>query len=114
MHVTHEALDAATHVIIEGNVDASTSGALREYLDDLLSSGVESFVIDLAKVPFLDSSGLATLVHTFKRVRIGNGDVVLCSLQPDVLSLFELTRLTRVFTICDDVVSAEAVAAAAP
>jgi anti-anti-sigma regulatory factor len=46
-------------------------------------------------------------------VRIGNGDLVLCALQPDVLSLFELTRLTRVFTICDDVVSAEAVAAKA-
>jgi anti-anti-sigma factor len=113
MHVHHEIKSGSTLVTVSGNVDASTSVDLRTYLDGLLASGTESFIIDLGEVPFLDSSGLAVLVHTFKRVRIGNGDVILCEVQPDVVSLLELTRLTRVFTLCEHVSDAEAVLASA-
>jgi anti-sigma B factor antagonist len=88
-----------TVVAIDGDVDAATSVALRATLDDLMTQGRERLVIDMADVGFLDSSGLATLVHGFKRVRIGNGDLHLCCLQPDVEALFALTRLDRVFTI---------------
>lgn len=54
-------------------------------------------MIDLSDVAFMDSSGLATLVQLFKRVRICEGDVRLCGLQPKVQRVFELIRLDRVF-----------------
>jgi len=50
-------------------------------------------------VEFIDSSGLAAFVRLFKRVRIGEGDVRLCGLRPEVFKIFELTRLNRVFDI---------------
>lgn len=89
-------------VVLRGDVDAAGTPALREQLDGPLAGGRQNFVIDLSEVGFIDSSGLATVVQLFKRVRIGDGDVRLCGLQADVLRLFELVRLDRVFGLFPD------------
>jgi len=86
-------------VAVGGEIDADTSPRLRELFDKLLGEGEQSYVIDMAGVEFMDSSGLAAFVRLFKRVRIGKGDVRLCGLRPEVLKIFELTRLNRVFDI---------------
>lgn len=82
---------------VVGEIDAANVAHLRSCLDDLLVKGEHNFVIDLTDVSFMDSSGLATLVQLFKRVRIGQGDVRLCGMQPKVKRVFELIRLDRVF-----------------
>jgi anti-sigma B factor antagonist len=99
MEIEATDVDEVTVVAVSGEVDASSSPDLRARLDELTAQGRERLVVDLGGVGFLDSSGLATLVHAFKRVRIGNGDLQLCNLQPEVAALFALTRLDRVFTI---------------
>ena len=86
-------------VAVEGDIDAATAPQLRERFDELLAEGEHSYVIDMAGVEFMDSSGLAALVRLFKRVRIGEGDVRLCGVRSEVLKIFELTRLNRVFDI---------------
>ena len=99
MELVVKRLDCAAVVTVSGDVDASSVHLLRASFDGLVASGQHHFVIDLAGVPFMDSSGLACLVQLFKRVRIGEGDVRICALQPAVLRVFELVRLTRVFEI---------------
>ncbi len=89
-------------VVLRGDVDAAVTAELRQQLDDQLADGRQNFVVDLSDVAFMDSSGLATLVQLFKRVRIGHGDVRLCGLQPNVRRLFELIRLDRVFAMFPD------------
>ena len=97
MDLTTQQEDGIAVVAVTGEIDASSVPELRSLLDELLGDGQRNFVIDLAAVPFMDSSGLATLVQLFKRVRIGEGDVRLCGLQPKVQRVFELIRLDRVF-----------------
>ncbi len=91
--------DGVVVLQVQGEVDAGTVDVLRKEIDELLSAGQHRFVVDLSGVPFMDSAGLATLVQLFKRVRIGEGDVRLAGLQPDVLHVFRLVRLTRVFDV---------------
>lgn len=86
-------------VVVDGDIEAATADALRLELDGLLADGSRDFVIDLAGVPFIDSSGLGTLVHLFKRVRTNDGDVRICSLQDNVRRVFKLVRLDRVFDL---------------
>ena len=56
-------------------------------------------MIDLQDVRFVDSSGLGSLVSGFKNASARNGNLKLSGLQPQVKSMFELTRLHRVFEI---------------
>jgi len=59
-------------------------------------------IIDLVDVPYMDSSGVATLVEAMQTARRSQGQLVLCSMQVKVQSIFEIARLDTVFTIVSD------------
>jgi anti-sigma B factor antagonist len=83
----------------EERLDAHNSGELKTQMLGLFEEGKHNLVVDLQEVRFVDSSGLGALVSGFKNASARNGNLKLCSLQPQVKSMFELTRLHRVFEI---------------
>ncbi len=83
----------------EERMDAHNSSDLKEKMLQLFDEDKCNIVIDLAQVRFVDSSGLGALVSGFKNASARNGNLKLCGLQPQVKSMFELTRLHRVFEI---------------
>ncbi|MDA3902747.1 MAG: STAS domain-containing protein [Desulfuromusa sp.] len=85
--------------IEEERMDAHNSGDLKEQMLQLFDEGKCNLVIDLTAVRFIDSSGLGSLVSGFKNASAREGSLKLCCLQPQVRSMFELTRLHRVFEI---------------
>src|SRR5918992_4590964 len=89
-----------------GGRDAGNSTQLGEELDHLLAEGSRKLVIDLGKVGFMNSSGLATLVHYYKLARSNCGDISLVALQPPIRQVFQLSRLDRVFDLQPDVARA--------
>ena len=95
-----------TVVMVSGEMDAENSTQLGEELDHLLIEGPRKLVIDLDKVGFINSSGLATLVRYYKLARSNCGDISLAALQPPVRQAFQLTRLERVFDLQPDVARA--------
>ena len=101
LHISQK--NSVTLIELEGRFDAYEAPQLEKALKKLgtkdageISSQV---VIDLAKVHFIDSTGLATLIQGMKRCREHNGDVYLCSLQQPVRIIIELTRLDKVFAL---------------
>jgi anti-sigma B factor antagonist len=73
-----------TVIMVSGEMDAENSTQLGEELDHLLAEGSRKLVIDLGKVGFMNSSGLATLFRYYKLARSNCGDVSLAALQPPV------------------------------
>ena len=80
-------------------LDAHNSGELKTQMLNLFEEGTNDLVVDLSDVRFVDSSGLGALVSGFKNASARTGNLKLCGLQPQVKSMFELTRLHRVFEI---------------
>ncbi len=109
-HMEVETLEFGTIVVVAvgGDVDTTTVADLNAVFDDLVSRGVRNYVIDLGRVSFMDSSGLAALARLYKRIRIGHGDVRLCNLPPELRRVVELTRFDRVFDIFDECAAAVA------
>ncbi len=95
---------------VAGEVDVSTAPRLRQELVELAAAGNERVVVDLGQVEFLDSTGLGILVSGLKRFRTLGGDLLLVCTQPRVLKVFEITGLTRVFSIHESVPDAVAAA----
>jgi len=61
--------------------------------------GSETLIIDFSEVPFVDSSGLGSLVTAYlSRKKVGRG-VALSGVNQRVLHLLEITKLDRVFLI---------------
>jgi anti-sigma B factor antagonist len=97
-----------TVLSVRGEVDVYTAPRLRERLIELVSQGSHQVVVDLDGVDFLDSTGLGVLVGGLKRLRSHDGDMILVCTQPRILKVFEITGLTKVFSIHDSVESATA------
>lgn len=87
----------------EERLDAHNSSELKAQMLKLFEEGKINLVIDLQAVRFVDSSGLGALVSGFKNASSRNGSLKLSGLQLQVKSMFELTRLHRVFEIFADV-----------
>ena len=88
---------------VRGEVDVYTAPRLRERLVELVSQGKHRIVVDLEGVDFLDSTGLGVLVGGLKRLRSHDGDLSLVCTQQRILKVFEITGLTKVFSIHDSV-----------
>ena len=100
MQLSTEARDGRTVISLrEERLDAHNSGELRDKILSMLEAGGQQVVVDLSGVSFIDSSGLGALLSGYKNATLRSGSFVLAGLQPRVRSMFELTRLHRVFEI---------------
>ena len=88
--------------IQEERIDAHNSGELKEYILHLIEQGESTIIVQLERVRFIDSSGLGALLSGYKNAAAKSGKLALSNVQTQVLSMFELTRLNRVFEIYAD------------
>jgi len=90
--------NTTTIVDVVGEIDLSSSPALRKTLMDVLNS-TEHLAINLSAVRYVDSSGIASLVEVLQAARKANKRVVLFGVTSAVMQVLQLTRLTGVFEI---------------
>lgn len=84
-------------------LDAHNSDTLKEAMKEVFERGAKKVLVDLGQLRFIDSSGLGALVSGFKNSVSHRGHLALSNLQGQVQSMFELTRLHRVFDIHESV-----------
>jgi anti-sigma B factor antagonist len=86
-------------VTLRGEIDVYTAPRLRQALIDLVEGGATDIVVDMAKVDFLDSTGLGVLVGGLKRVKSKEGELRLVVTQDRIMKIFDITGLSKVFPI---------------
>jgi anti-sigma B factor antagonist len=70
---------------------------LRDRIQKLLNGGDRKFLLNLADVDYIDSSGLGELVSSFTTVRNHDGQLKLLNLTRRVQDLLQITKLLTVF-----------------
>jgi anti-sigma B factor antagonist len=75
---------------------------LRDFIEKMLTQGDRKFLIDLASVDYIDSSGLGELVTSFTTVRKQGGQLKLLNLTRRVHDLLQITKLLTVFDTFED------------
>ena len=86
-------------VAASGDVDISTSPALREALAHVLAEGNRAIVVDLGAVPFIDSTGLGVLVGAFTAIRTAGGRMAVVNDHSAVLKVLTITALHDVLGV---------------
>ena len=96
-------------VALRGEIDLNNSPDLRSDLFMLLGrQPPKRLVLNLAQVPYMDSSAIAVLVESLQKIRKLGGKIYLTDLQPRVKGLLEIARLDSIFVVVKD--DAEAMA----
>jgi anti-sigma B factor antagonist len=97
---------------LEGDIDLHVSPAVRESLNAVIKKKPERIVIDLSRATYIDSSGIAVLILAMQQVEAYGGKFFLAGLQETLRSIFETSRLERVFRIFPNVDAALAASGA--
>ena len=83
---------------VAGDIDLNNSPVLRATLFELLRNhSPKKLILNLAAVPYMDSSAIAVLVELMRKMK--GGKIVLASLQPRVKGLLEIARLDSIFAV---------------
>ena len=90
-----------TLIEVEGQLIVGNRQELKQQVLEQLEGGDMKFVIDFANTGYIDSSGLGVLVSLSKKIREQGGELRLSSLNEDLRTLFELTKLDTLFKITD-------------
>jgi anti-sigma B factor antagonist len=85
---------------ISGEINIDTSPELRKTFDQHTGQGIKKVIINCQNLTYIDSSGLATLIELLQRLKKENGELKICNLTDKVKSVFEVTKLDKLFDIC--------------
>ena len=80
---------------------------LLEEVDHSTMNSKVNFILNLAKITHINSSGLNTLINILTKSRNAGGDTVICSLNEKISKLFLITKLNTLFNISEDENSAQ-------
>lgn len=102
MNITIETLrDDLALIRCEGRLDAAASDGFKARLTTILAEGNPCLALDMAGVPFIDSTGLGVLVSCLKAARRAEGDLRLIAPSTQVRKLLRLTAMDRVFAVSE-------------
>ena len=75
---------------------------IKRAVDELLKQGNKNILLNLAKVPYMDSAGLGEIIRCFTALRKGGGDFKLLSPNSRIIELLTITKLLNVFDCYED------------
>lgn len=87
--------ESSAVVELQGELDVGTQDVLRAHLTALINEGVRTFVLDLAHLEFVDSTGLAVFVEVDRVLRRLGGSIALSKAGGQPYKVMELTGILR-------------------
>lgn len=84
---------------VEGEINIDTSPDVRKTFDKLIGAQKKKIIMNFEKLNYIDSSGLATLIEMLQRLKKTDGKLRLCCISDKIKSIFEITKLEKLFEI---------------
>lgn len=94
----HRTADIVT-LSLSGKLDTTTAKTFEAKILAQIESGDRRFIIDLAQLDYISSSGLRVFILAGKRLNTANGKMVLCSLKDPVKEVFDIAGFTDIFSV---------------
>ncbi|MCG8424284.1 MAG: STAS domain-containing protein [Proteobacteria bacterium] len=91
--------DNITIIRLPYRVDVSNTRELVATIRGAIAEERSLLVLDLQETRAIDSTALGAIIHLFKTLRVGEGDLVFAGVGPGVRRIFAVTHLDRVFAI---------------
>jgi anti-sigma B factor antagonist len=102
VQISTRRLDTMTIFDVSGDIDLANSPAMRKaLLHELKDLKTKRVLLNLKEVKYIDSSGVASLVEGLKASRDEGSKLILFALSTGVREVMQLSKLVKIFDICD-------------
>jgi len=107
MKFSSRKLDNVAIIDIEGKILLGEGDVeIKQAVDNLLRQGEKNIVLNLARVPYIDSAGLGEIIRCFTAIRKSGGNLKFLAPNERVIDLLTITKLVNVFDWYNDESSA--------
>ena len=102
MEISSRIIDKTVIIDLSGDIDLGNTPAVRKVLlREVKENRAPRVVINLSKVRYIDSSGVASLVEALRASRDVGSRLILIGLSTSVREVLQLSRLVKIFEIYD-------------
>ncbi len=91
---------------LQGRMDAAGTPDFDRTCGDWLDRGEQNMVLDCAKLEYVSSIGLRSILVLGKRLKGANGKLHLCGMNKVVGGIFDISGFTGIFPVFDSLESA--------
>jgi anti-anti-sigma factor len=99
--LSYEKLDK--NIIVSFNhinrLNSVNSNEVKSELLQLINDSEISIFLDLSEMKFIDSAGFQVLLSAYIKSNLYNSDFIICNANEEILKLFSLLELDKVFVI---------------
>lgn len=81
-------------------LDSSNAATFKDELFRIIDNGNTKLILDLNDISFIDSSGIGSIVATYKKIK-PLGNLIIITKSQSILTMLKLTRLDKVLTIVE-------------
>ena len=107
MEINTTQLKRCDLIALSGRFDSAAAPALDQAFAQSNERGTYRIVLDMSGVEYFGSAAIRSLVLAYKACRRFNrGDVILAAVPPKIKQVFDLTGISPLVNIHDDVVTA--------
>jgi anti-sigma B factor antagonist len=85
-------------VRVDGSIDPKTVTRFKDELQAVAAKGVKRFVLDCAKLTYVNSSGLAYLLNLVGSVKPKGGGIAMGAVDSKIMVIFNMMGITQLFT----------------
>jgi anti-sigma B factor antagonist len=101
MNIIERKLNDVTVLDLEGNLALEDNAQFRKRATAVIDAGARKLIVNMARVKYMDSSGLGELISCYTAMQKLSGTVKLLHLNDRLRNLLVITKLTRVFETFD-------------
>ena len=84
-------------------IDKNQSVGFMDEIEKIIAGGENKFVLDLAGLAYMNSSGLNVIINVLTKSRKAGGDVAVASVTAKVKQLLVITKLSSIFNLSETV-----------
>jgi anti-sigma B factor antagonist len=108
MELNNREQDGIVLLEINGEIDLYNAPEIKEFINHCIEEKKFRIIINLARVSYIDSSGIGALISSTSGLKKHNGGLKILHVSGSVRKVFELTKLMSFFEIYES--EAEAMA----
>lgn len=102
MRVISISQDGVCNLCLDGELDHHAAKAAIARIGQIIDAELpHSVVLDLCSLSFMDSSGIAVVVHTFRRIKELGGTLTVVNIPPHAFRIFRAAGLTRMIPMSE-------------
>ena len=88
---------------LDGELDLYNAYKVKTLYAKMAEKGINSIILDLENLDYLDSSGLGSMIYIFSDLKKHDGKMSLYHLNGAPKNLIQMTRLDKLFLIADTI-----------